>query len=581
MKSLSKSLFLILMLVMVGSVSADDGVAANLPPATRLVVLGDRTGGHVPGVYGEIVKEVNLLKPDIIVTVGDMIEGYVEDSAKIMQQKREYDSLVSNLTAPLYFTPGNHDIWNDVSESIFKGDRPHAYYSFDFNTVHFVVLDNSRFDDPYGWPEDQISWLKKDLQDHTDASQTLVFFHKPFWNETIAVGKPDTLHNIFKQYGVDAVFTGHYHEYFSSLYDGIKYLSVSSSGAETNPGPTGVQYHFAWVTLNDPGIDIALVDKGGVRPWDDLTASERRVARDIEYHAVDMEQPFLIESASGVPDSTFTVNIRNLSPSVIDETLYWEVPPAWSVQPQEQLIHLDSGQAQTCVFHAANSGGIYPLPQIAIDMPFTEGREFTVHKPMRIARVAEASAAKSMKIDGLLNELFWGHPVKKFYDWNGRPVRADSTVFAFAYDKNNLYLGAVCYDSHMDSIVANVTDHDGAVYGEDCIGYFIRPDPDSMVSYQIYFNPLGTCYDSKITVDADGYANGDKKWDGTYKVRTARGDGYWSLEARIPLKQFGTLAQKGKTVNLNFRRKQKRLDAVADWMEIDYHPNSYGILKLE
>ncbi len=102
-----------------------------------------------------------------------------------------------------------------------------------------------------------------------------------------------------------------------------------------------------------------------------------------------------------------------------------------------------------------------------------------------------------------------------------------------------------------------------------------------MVAYQIYFNPLGTCYDSKITVDSDGYANGDTKWDGKYKVKTTRGDGFWSFEASIPLKQFGAIAQKGGTMNLNFRRKQKRLDAVADWMEIDHHPDSYGILKLE
>ena len=580
MKSLSKSLFLILMLVVVGSVAADEG-AANQLPVTRMVVLGDRTGGHVPGIYGEIIKEVNLLKPDIILTVGDMIEGYVDDSAKIMEQKEEYDSLVSDLTAPLYFTPGNHDISNDIAESIFKGDRPHAYYSFDFNTVHFIVLDNSRFDDPYGWPEDQIAWLRQDLNDHQNASQTLVFFHKPFWNETIALGKPDTLHNIFRQYGVDAVFTGHYHAYFSGLYDGIKYLSVSSSGAETSPGPTGVQYHFAWVTLNDPGVEIALIDKGGVRPWDDLTTSDRRVARNIEYHAVEMSQPFIVGSDMEIPDSSFTLNIKNLSPSVIDDTLYWDVPSAWSIQPQKQLVHLDSGQAQTYVFRTANSGDIYPLPQIAIDMPFSKGREFTIHRTMKIARVAEASAAKKAKIDGLLNEPFWNHPVEKFFDWDGGPMKADSTRFAFAYDKDNLYLGAICYDPHMDSIVASVTDRDGAIYGEDCVGYFIQPNPDSMVAYQIYFNPLGTCYDSKITVDSDGYANGDTKWDGKYKVKTIRGDGYWSFEALIPLKQFAAIARKGGTMNLNFRRKQKRLDAVADWMEIDHHPDSYGILKLE
>ena len=41
----------------------------------RFVVVGDRTGNHVEGVYGEILDEVQRLRPDFVITVGDMIEG--------------------------------------------------------------------------------------------------------------------------------------------------------------------------------------------------------------------------------------------------------------------------------------------------------------------------------------------------------------------------------------------------------------------------------------------------------------------------------------------------------------------------
>jgi hypothetical protein len=98
--------------------------------------------------------------------------------------------------------------------------------------------------------------------------------------------------------------------------------------------------------------------------------------------------------------------------------------------------------------------------------------------------------------------------------------------------------------------------------------------------YQIYFNPLGTAFDQMLSVTQDGQTNADLSWNGTYKVRTARGKDFWSLEARIPLKQFGVTAQSGSQWGLmDIRRKQKRLNAVADWQApINYDPRTFGRL---
>lgn len=567
--------------IIAGFVRAGVPSEAGGPCAMRLVVLGDRVGNHIPGVYEEVLDEVNLLRPDIIVTVGDHIEGYLEDTVQIRQQWHEYDSLVARLTAPLYLTPGNHDITTDIMEPLFKGDRPHPYYSFDFKTVHFVILDNSRFDSPDAWPKEQLAWLEKDLQEHAAALFTLVFFHKPFWFETLAVGKSDPLHDVFVRYSVDAVFTGHYHEYFSGVYDGIKYVGVGSSGAETEIGPTGIEYHFMWVTFDDQGINIALVEKGALRPWDDLTAADRRTARNVEYNGLALSRPFVIGSTSNPPDSTFAIVVNNLSSDAIDDTLVWKVPETWSIQPEKLAMQVAAGQTQSYNFKATRMGPIYPLPEMSMSMPFTAGREIPVKKPLRIARIAEASAAGKVKIDGLLDESCWTNFEDEYYDWDGGPARTDRTRFVFTYDEHNLYLGAVCYESRMDSIMANVTEHDGPIFGEDCVGYFLQPDPDTALAYQIYFNPRGTCYDAKINVEPGGYTTAAKEWNGKYRVKTTRGQDFWSVEACLPLEQFGVIARKGSTMNLNFRRKQKHLGTAADWMEIDHHPDTYGILLLK
>lgn len=134
----------------------------------------------------------------------------------------------------------------------------------------------------------------------------------------------------------------------------------------------------------------------------------------------------------------------------------------------------------------------------------------------------------------------------------------------------------------MDSIRARVKDHDGAVYGEDCVGYFLQPETGDGPAYQIYFNPLGTAFDQKIMVK-DGVEDAtERDWNGSYEVRTFTGDDYWSIEARIPLGQLDTENQPGKKWALNFRRKQKRLDTAADWIvPITYDPKDFGVLMLK
>ena len=79
-------------------------------------------------------------------------------------------------------------------------------------------------------------------------------------------------------------------------------------------------------------------------------------------------------------------------------------------------------------------------------------------------------------------------------------VFTDPVYFYFAWDKDNLYIAAKCMETKMDSIRANAKEHDGAVYGEDCVGYFFQPETDDGPAFQIYFNPLGTAFDQKIGI---------------------------------------------------------------------------------
>src|SRR5262249_14438497 len=51
----------------------------NQPRNFQFAIVTDRTGGHRPGVFADAVRKLNLLQPEFVISVGDLIEGYSED----------------------------------------------------------------------------------------------------------------------------------------------------------------------------------------------------------------------------------------------------------------------------------------------------------------------------------------------------------------------------------------------------------------------------------------------------------------------------------------------------------------------
>src|SRR6187397_2205621 len=42
----------------------------------QFVVVSDRTGGRRDKIFSRAVQQINLLQPEFVVTVGDLIDGY-------------------------------------------------------------------------------------------------------------------------------------------------------------------------------------------------------------------------------------------------------------------------------------------------------------------------------------------------------------------------------------------------------------------------------------------------------------------------------------------------------------------------
>ena len=228
-------------------------------------IIGDRTGGAKPGIYSRIWREVDLLHPDFVINVGDTIQRSPDPQLQwdalrpLFERYRHY---------PLYFTPGNHDVFSETSKRIYEKEtgRP-TYYSFNYQDAHFTVLDNSQATQ---LSEEQLLFLEADLREHPDQRPKFVFFHRPFWILPLKLGSGEfSLHQIVKKHGVDFVISGHGHQFVRLERDGIVYMEVGSSGgrmrgAERGQGfREGWFYHHVWARVKESKVTFTVKEIDG------------------------------------------------------------------------------------------------------------------------------------------------------------------------------------------------------------------------------------------------------------------------------------------------------------------------------
>ncbi len=576
-------------LVVAAAVAAVLVMATGAGAVYRLVILSDRTGGHHEGIYPSIIQEINLLKPDIIVTVGDQIEGYGDDMEAMSAEWDTVFAMLDELDAPVYLTPGNHDIWSDDSEELYRqrtGFDP--YYSFDYENTHFIILDTSRAEAWSQVEEEQLAWLAADLDGVAPEDQVFVFCHKPLWLMTLGSGGSDPIHELLVEHGVDGVFTGHFHIYFSGVYDGIPYTSVGSSGGIMNrpdlePVARGEFFQFCWLTVDEDGFDLAVIDAGGIYPGDFHTVADEHEITAIESDYISVSP--LRVSGTGAEAAEVVVTVENLSSVVIDDSIRWEAPEGWVITPDTAPALIEPGELGEFPFSVMAPESVFPAPSFALAYPMSNGQELETDIPLRVIRSAGAARFRAHPtIDGALAEPCWSSPVPVTHLY---PTYDDSEVdggteFRFGFDDSHLYISAVCYESLIDEIVAVNEERDSPVYRDDCVGFFIQPVEGEMVVYQLYFSPLGTVFDQRIDFDESMIYTTDVAWDGEYEVAARVSEDRWVLEVAIPLTELGAALDGNDVWRINFRRKQQRAEAVEDWqVPIDYNPNTFGELILK
>ena len=225
MSELLKPLWTIIALTVLATLTSTITWTAEAKSTPKtIVILGDRTGGHRPGVFEQAIELANQQNPDLVLSVGDLIEGYSQDGKQVEAEWTEVQAMLAKLKAPFFATPGNHDISNVAMKIAWLKRYSKTYRSERIGELHLLILDTE--DPPFTLPADieqrhhqlakamqrspletqkrvleasrlrdkvekpgvaslsetQVEFIENALRRNQEATLTIVLMHKPLWD---------------------------------------------------------------------------------------------------------------------------------------------------------------------------------------------------------------------------------------------------------------------------------------------------------------------------------------------------------------------------------------------------------------
>lgn len=238
------------------------------PEQFQFAIVTDRTGGHRAQIFSRAVQQVNLLQPEFVMSVGDLVEGYTSKEDRITNDWKEFQGYVNQLEMPFFYVPGNHDLASKELIEAWNGHYGRKYYHFVYKNVLFLAVNSE--DPPGRITAEQRAYFKKALADNPNVRWTLAFMHRPMWvapdlekngwaaMEQLLAGRKYT------------VFCGHIHHYRKFVRNGMNYYQLATTGGGSRL--RGVKFgefdQIAWVTMKKDGPRIANVLLDGVYPED-------------------------------------------------------------------------------------------------------------------------------------------------------------------------------------------------------------------------------------------------------------------------------------------------------------------------
>lgn len=196
----------------------------NLDPAGvnnfSFIVVGDTHVGHPAGqIFADQVSSLLQGGDAFVVVAGDVTQAGLDT------EYEAFKGLLSALNISYRAAIGNHDIYFGGWDR-WKRHLGRSIYSFDADNVHFVMLDSGN--GLLG--EGQLEWLRQDLAQTTQPHKIVVSHYPPWIGRFSSIFKMSSeeeaavLKDILNSYGVELMFSGHYHGYDEVVLNSTRYI---------------------------------------------------------------------------------------------------------------------------------------------------------------------------------------------------------------------------------------------------------------------------------------------------------------------------------------------------------------------
>jgi hypothetical protein len=245
----------------------------------HFAIISDRTGGHRAGIFSRAVELLNLMQPEFVLSVGDLIEGYTTPE-RARSQWQEFQGYAGKLHMPFFYAPGNHDVLTPDTAKVWQEKFGRRYYHFVYQNMLFLIL--NAYDGPEveakngskhfkeQFSKKQLDYIKQALEENPSVRWTVVALHPPIWTqpnvaetgwlevEKLLAGRNYT------------VFCGHIHNFRKYVRQGMNYYQLATTGGASTL--RGIDYgefdHITWVTMKPDGPVLAHLLLDGIYPED-------------------------------------------------------------------------------------------------------------------------------------------------------------------------------------------------------------------------------------------------------------------------------------------------------------------------
>lgn len=308
----------------------------NDPMNFKFVVMTDRSGGVRPGVFKVGAEKVNLLMPEFVMCVGDLIQGGTTDLERLDWEWKDFESELAPLKVPFFFVPGNHDISNDVQRDLWMKRYGRAYHHFVYKDVLFLQLDSTN-DHGEVVTEKQVAYAKEVLEANKDVRWTFVFFHHPMWlyGDTTGFPKIEKLLEGRKH----TVIAGHNHRYQYAQREHADYFILATTGGGSQlRGPLFGEFdHVTLITVTDDGPILANLRLEGILPHDVSTPATLEVARDL-FESTQFEALLLTQDGQSTDGAEVFFTFTN--PGENPLTVWGRFFHGHGVSPEQRQVEL-------------------------------------------------------------------------------------------------------------------------------------------------------------------------------------------------------------------------------------------------